>query len=231
MGVRCHVCRGTHFGFNRVLWPELIAEWQLSEAEASYIDRQQGVFCASCGSNLRSMALAKAILESHGFPGCLLEFTASDPARSLRVLEINEAGSLSPVFARLPQHQLVTYPQVDMTRLPFGNGAFDLVVHSDTLEHVEFPVTALSECRRVLGDGGRCIFTAPIVVDRFTRSRAGLPASYHGAPATGRTDMLVCTEFGADIWKWVLQAGFDVVSMHCLEYPAGIAIEARVAGG
>ena len=230
MGASCHVCRGTRFGFNRVLWPELIAEWQLSEAEAAYIDRQQGIYCGSCGSNLRSIALAKAIVDSYGFQGSLLEFTASEQARPLRVLEINEAGSLTPTLARLPRHQLVTYPQVDMTRLPFGNGGYDLVVHSDTLEHVEFPVTALSECRRVLADGGRCIFTVPIVVDRFTRSRTGMPASYHGAPATGRTDMLVCTEFGADMWKWVLQAGFDVVSIHCLEYPSGIAIEARVTG-
>lgn len=230
MGVSCHVCRGTQFGFNRVLWPELVAEWQLSEAEAAYIDQQQGVYCGSCGGNLRSIALAKAIVDSYGFTGCLLEFAASEPGLSLRVLEINEAGSLSPVLGRLPGHRLVMYPEVDMTRLPFGNGVFDLVVHSDTLEHVEYPVTALSECRRVLADGGRCIFTVPIVVDRLTRSRAGLPASYHGAPATGRMDMRVCTEFGADVWKCVVQAGFDVVAIHCLEYPAALAVEARLTG-
>src|SRR5208282_3830755 len=42
-----------------------------------------------------------------------------------------------------------------------------LVIHSDTLEHVERPVRALEECRRVLAPGGRVCFTVPIIVGRL----------------------------------------------------------------
>jgi len=36
-----------------VLWPELIAQWQLSEREAAYVDDQQGGACDDCGVSLR----------------------------------------------------------------------------------------------------------------------------------------------------------------------------------
>ena len=51
-----------------------------------------------------------------------------------------------------------------------ASGTYDLVVHSDTLEHVPDPVRALQECRRVLRPLGACCFTVPIVVGRLTRS-------------------------------------------------------------
>jgi ubiquinone/menaquinone biosynthesis C-methylase UbiE len=115
-----------------------------------------------------------------------------------------------------------------MTKLAVESASFDLVVHSDTLEHVEYPITALSECRRVLSSAGRCIFTVPVVVDRLTRSRAGLNRCYHGSQDESGSDYLVRTEFGSDVWKYVVEAGFQSSTFHCVDYPAGIAIEARV---
>ena len=73
--------------------------------------------------------------------------------------EINEAGGLTSVLKRLPNHQLIGYPDYDMTNLSFEPETFDLVLHSDTLEHVPNPIAGLSKCRRVLGKTGRCIFT------------------------------------------------------------------------
>ena len=80
----------------------------------------------------------------------------------------------------LPRHQLASYPDVDMMNLPFAAGAFDVVVHSDTLEHVSDPQRGLEECRRVLDERGAVVFTVPVVVGRLSRSRAGLAPSYHG---------------------------------------------------
>lgn len=57
--MQCGVCGGTSFTSRRVLWQGLIDEWQISRTEAAYVDRQQGETCDSCGSNLRSIALAK----------------------------------------------------------------------------------------------------------------------------------------------------------------------------
>jgi SAM-dependent methyltransferase len=114
-----------------------------------------------------------------------------------------------------------------MMRLELENDSYDLVVHSDTLEHVEDPVIGLSECKRVLAPGGRCIFTVPIIVDRLSRSRAGLADSYHGKADMLNDGYKVNTEFGMDIWKYVLKAGFSEVNFHCVSYPASLAIEAK----
>jgi len=224
----CYVCGGLEFGYVEVLWDDLVREWQLSRHEADYINRQQGLYCKSCGNNLRSIALARAILYSYGFKGFLTQFVESEAAKRLRTLEINEAGTLTPLLSRLPLHRVAKYPSYDMTKLAFDTAAFDLVVHSDTLEHVKYPLAGLSECRRVLSEEGRCIFTVPIVVDRFTRSRDGLPESHHGSPSESADDYLVHTEFGADVWKYAVLSGFSFVAFHCAEFPAGLTIEARV---
>lgn len=223
--LKCQVCGNHEFVCNPVLWPDLIAKWQLSPGEVAYIDRQQGQCCKSCGSNLRSIAIAKAIVDSYGFSGTLEEFVRSEAAANLKVLEINEAGRLSPVLRVLPHHQLAAYPSYDMMKLAFDNNSWDLVLHSDTLEHVEEPVHALTECRRILKKNGRCIFTIPVIVDRISRSRAGLSASYHGFPDVDDKNCLVYTEFGMDFWKYVLKAGFQKFSIHVLDYPAAFAIE------
>jgi len=41
-GLDCSICGGDQFREQRVLLPELIAQWQLSECEREYVDRQQG---------------------------------------------------------------------------------------------------------------------------------------------------------------------------------------------
>jgi SAM-dependent methyltransferase len=227
MNPACHVCGGSDFAGRNVLWEDLIRQWQLAPDEAAYIDRQQGLHCRRCGNNLRSMALALAIVRACGFRGTLAELSVSPGAEKLRILEINNAGGLTPVLQRFPGHRLVAYPQFDMMALDIPDRSFDLVVHSDTLEHVEQPVTGLAECRRVLDRGGRCLFTVPVVVGRLSRSRAGLEPSCHNAPGAG-DDLRVHTEFGADMWCYALRAGFDAVTVHAAEYPAGLAIEARV---
>jgi SAM-dependent methyltransferase len=227
----CSVCGGGEFLFREILSPELVSDWQLSALEVDYINRQQGVSCAGCSNNLRSMALAGAILSAYNFCGTLVQFVDSDFAKSLKVLEINEAGGLTSVLNGLPHHQLVGYPEHDMTNLSFEPAIFDLVLHSDTLEHVPNPIAGLSECRRVLVKTGRCIFTVPIIVGRLSRSRAGLKVSYHGTSAQRDNDLIVHTEFGADIWRFVIEAGFTSARIHSFEYPATLAIEATISNG
>ena len=223
----CTVCGNQEFVHDRVLWEGLIAEWQLSPREADYVDRQQGTHCTVCSSNLRSIALADAIRASLGTELTLSEFVSASTARSLALLELNEAGSLSPVLERMPGRTLACFPDVDMHALPYSSASFDLVVHSDTLEHVAQPIRALAECRRVLKTGGSLCFTVPTIVGRLTRSRAGLPNSYHGTPETDRDDFLVHTEFGADVWTYVIEAGFSAVSLHSTQYPCALALAAR----
>lgn len=225
--MQCGVCGGANFTKHRVLWARLIEEWQLSPHETEYIDRQQGETCDRCGANRRSSALAKALCAFLGTASPLIEALSKPPGADLSILEINEAGTLTPYLKQCGGHVLGTYPQVDIHRLPFPDETFDVVIHSDTLEHVENPIQALVECRRVLRpDGGLC-FTVPMIVGRLTRDRHGLPPSYHGNPAIHAPDYLVQTEFGADAWTYLFEAGFASVSLHACAYPAGLAFLAK----
>jgi SAM-dependent methyltransferase len=223
----CTVCGGRRFRQAQVLWPALVEGWGLSAAEADSVERQQGMSCEDCGNNLRSMALADAILSSVSAEGPLANAVLRAPLAELRVLEINPAGGLTHVLGAIPGHRMMEFPEVDLSGLRLEPGAWDLVVHSDTLEHVPDPVTGLAECRRMLAPGGHCIFTVPIVPNRMTRARAGLPPTWHGSPGDERDDLLVHTEFGADAWTLVLRAGFKRCTMHSLEFPAALAIDAQ----
>lgn len=225
-GFACSICGGSEYSETRVLWPELIAEWQLSEIERDYIDQQQGSACVDCGANLRLIALGNALRGVVGTACTLREAVAMGSFADLRILDCNGAGAVSAELAHLKQYRRVNYPEYDLQRLPFTDGSFDLVLHSDTLEHIARPVLALEECRRILVATGRLCFTIPIIVGRLSRNRAGLPPSYHGASSTDADDFRVHTEFGADAWKIVHEAGFSDVTLSQVKFPCAIAITA-----
>jgi SAM-dependent methyltransferase len=49
----------------------------------------------------------------------------------------------------------------NLLALPVGDGSMDVVVSVNVLEHVSEPIGMLSECRRVLREGGRLLLVAP----------------------------------------------------------------------
>jgi SAM-dependent methyltransferase len=219
----CVVCGSTAPPVvNEVLWASLIDEWGLSELEAESVNCREGQRCPQCGAPLRSAALGLAILHHAGWSGTFDTWTSSSPP--LRVLEINRAGQLTPWLDRIDGHLLVEHPDVDMQGLSFPDGGWDLVVHSDTLEHVDDPTTALAECRRMLAPGGALCFTIPIIGNRLTRRRAGLPPSYHGSESDPA--YLVVTEYGGDFWTQVLDAGFTTLRIDALQWPDAVALTA-----
>jgi SAM-dependent methyltransferase len=220
----CTCCGAKDLVFRKILWDELVQAWGLSEYEREYVDRQQGLACSDCRSNLRSMALAVAICRCYGYAGTLAQFVNQKSNRGLRVLEINEAGGLTQFLSKLAGHQIGKYPKLDMTQMPYPDGSYDLVVHSDTLEHVPQPVKALGECYRVLAPGGYCVYTVPVIVDRMTRSRAGLLESYHGDANQRSADFLVQTEYGCDAWRHLFLAGFQECRLVTAEFPAAMAL-------
>lgn len=223
----CPICGHSQFIVNKILWKDLVEQWQLAQYEVDYVNRQQGLCCLKCGNNLRSMALANAIRNTYGFYGTLIDLMKDSKFKNLKILEINEAGGLTSFLRGLPNHNLVGYPEYDMTCLRLNSSVYDVVIHSDTLEHVKNPISGLTECRRVLKKDGFCFFTVPTVVDRLTRSRDGLCHSYHGSPMESDKGLIVHTEYGADMWKHALLAGFSSVTIHSLEYPSGLALVAH----
>ncbi|GAA5070623.1 class I SAM-dependent methyltransferase [Lysobacter panacisoli] len=221
----CAVCGGDRYRHQDVLWQGLVDEWALLPDEVAYVNRQQGTVCERCGCNIRSIALGKALCIAFGREGTLDAMLDAPPA--IRLLEVNEAGTLHWRLGRLSGHVFGSYPDVDLQAMAFDDASFDAVVHSDTLEHVPDPQLALAETLRVLRPGGAAIFTVPIVMGRMSVLRTGLGPSYHGDPSQAGADLIVHTEFGADTWAMVLQAGFTRCEMVAFDYPAGIAIIAR----
>jgi SAM-dependent methyltransferase len=219
----CTVCGGTTLESVDVLPEALIAAWELAPAEVRYVNRQQGLHCVACRSTLRCMTLATAILRLYDYRGNFAEFVASGQGRALRILEVNEVGALTALLATMPNRRFVAFPEVDLQALPFPDETFDLVVHSDTLEHVAEPLAALQECRRVLRPGGACAFTVPMIVGRLSRNCADRVPSYHGTTADG-DGYLVHTEFGADAWRWVIRAGFAECRIVAIDAPAAHAL-------
>ncbi|GAB1545000.1 hypothetical protein NUACC21_76760 [Scytonema sp. NUACC21] len=221
----CYCCGSTSFKEQNVLWKELIDEWRIGHHEVEYINRQQGLHCTECNSNLRSIALSVSLMKCFGYKGLFKDFVKESKLQNLQILEINEAGSLTQFLTQIPGHYLKVYPEIDMMNINFADMTFDLVIHSDVLEHIKHPVRGLSECYRVLKPGGYCAFTIPIIVDRLTLFREGLPPSYHGA-GENQADFLVYTEFGCDAWKYVMQTRFQECRIFSLEYPSAQALVA-----
>lgn len=222
----CSICGNGTFKEVAVLWPELVAEWQLADHEREYIDRQQGTLCTCCGANLRIIALGNAVRSMVATRLPLKKAVECGIFANLRILDCNGAEGISAALSTLPGYQRADYPNYDMRCLPFDDESFDIIIHSDTLEHIQHPVLALQDCKRVLARTGRLCFTVPIIVGRLTRDRSGLPPSFHGDPVAARSDHLVHTEFGADAWTFVHRAGFSNLALHQVQFPSAIAISA-----
>lgn len=218
---RCSVC-GREARFVRNSWM-LPAEFARSWPKG-FVDRES-LLCSECGSSARVRGVADALVALYGTDGTsVAELVEEDAFRSLRIVELNAIGRMHAVLRRLPGLIYAEYPDEDVMALSYADASFDLVLTSDTLEHVEDPMRGLQEIRRVLRPGGRHVFTVPIKPDLATsRSREGEAHEYHGrgggpfSLVTRKADMLAHTEFGADVPDWLDRAGFA-----CEVYGSGI---------
>jgi SAM-dependent methyltransferase len=95
--------------------------------------------------------------------------------------EVRFAAGVDPDSASLASHRAAGMPVVRGVgeKLPFVDGAFDLIVCLWVLEHLADPAATLREVRRVLAPGGHFVFVTPnmrnplMLVNRLGRA---LPA-------------------------------------------------------
>ena len=202
----------TRFVRNSWILPaDLAREWP-----REFVDRESQL-CAECGANRRVRRIAEVLVSLYGENSrSVIELMREEPFRRLAIAEINSIGRMHPFLADHPRLSYSEYPEEDLMNLSYPDASFDLVLTSDTLEHVPDPRLALRETRRVLRAGGRHVFTVPHDPRRErTRSREGLPAQHHGrgdgpfALVTRQADMLAHTDFGADVEEILREAGFD----------------------
>jgi SAM-dependent methyltransferase len=210
----CAVC-GWH---GRQLYSSWVLSADLTRRWGAGLAARESLWCERCGCSLRVRRLARVLVELYAEGATTLsELVREDAFRELRIAEINSIGRMHPFLAEAPGLTHVEYPEEDIQALTWDDESFDLVLTSETLEHVPDPYRALRETHRVLRPGGRHVFTVPVDVSLATsRSRSALPPEHHGRGGgpfglvTRRADMLVHTDFGRDLPELVRAAGFDV---------------------
>jgi SAM-dependent methyltransferase len=236
---RCVVCGriGAMLYRSWVIPPRLEELWGLSPRVSEALARKESLDCSRCSAKLRVRRLARVLLDTFPLgdppaPAASVKDWVLDPrARQLRVAEINIIEGLHTALCNLPG---LAYSEFcasrsfgsmvdgirseDLTRLSYPDASFDLVLTSETLEHVPNLDAALTEIRRVLAPGGWHVFTVPLLpgVPR-TFARAEIRASgetIHKATSIshpgGDTGYPVFTEFGADLPEILHRAGFSV---------------------
>ena len=248
-GAFCHACGFVGKRSHRnAMWPGLVAEWELDADWARWMDQREGTCCVWCRANLRSDQMAEAILkvlqQQCGVTAkSLADAFSKSVVQRLAVAEINSAGNLHQHLARCPGLRYSEYggrrsgvPSENLLALSYADAQFDLVLTSDTLEHVPDVDQALRETLRVLKPGGTHVMSVPIVWPRATRQRAELrdgelhhllPPCYHGVSDQGKQDFLVFYEFGADFVNRCTAVGFAVEVLRSETNPALVTILAR----
>jgi SAM-dependent methyltransferase len=231
---RCDVCGRLALMLyrRRVVPPRLEELWGLSPRLAKALARKESSHCSRCGAQLRSRRLARVVVDLVGKAprGQSLAAWVSDPAnRALRIAEINRIEGVHDQIVGMPNLAYSDFVpgaapgefvrgvrSEDLTRLTYPDASFDLVLSSESLEHVPDLHAALREIWRVLVPGGWHIFTLPLlpgVPKTFARARVredgtiehqATPIRHPG----GDVGYPVFTEFGADLPEILQAEGF-----------------------
>lgn len=248
-GRRCTACgeRAIYIP-GRPVDERLAGEWQLTADEWADMNAREGMVCGSCRCNARARYFGEVIgawaRRACGAPGTPFSACAASPAfQSLVVAEINASHGLHQFLARSAGVRYSEFgstdpsvPDESLLELSYPDDTFDLVLTSDTLEHVPDLGQALAEIRRVLKPGGVHLCTVPVLMSRAkTVQRAELgtdgvvrhrePPSYHAGPVADADDYLVFFEFGGDFASRLSDAGFDVVVHQAVDNPMQIVFE------
>jgi len=230
---KCHSC-----GFKgkqkvkSVLWADLINEWELSPEWVSWFNDREGRYCVNCHCSARADQLAMCIIEAFkkmtGVKSETLKKAFDrNENRKLVVAEINSAGTLHQFLCKSPNliyseyaSKIDNIPSESLLGLSYQSNMFDIVITSETLEHVPDVDIALKEIYRVLKPGGIHVFSIPIVWDRpYTKVCAKIengklvhlfPPSFHGSKYENQSDYLVFYEFGVDFVERCQKSGFIV---------------------
>ena len=236
---RCDCCGRQTLMLSRphVIPAKLVEVWGLNPRQTAALIRKESLDCLGCGAKLRARRLARVVLELYpvGRPPCparsLADWARTVEAKRFRVAELNRIDGLHESLAGLPGLRSSDFQEgvkpglyvsdvrnEDLSALTYADRTFDLLLTSETLEHVPDLAKALGEIRRVLVPGGRHVFTVPLlstVPKTFPRAEIGPDGTLRAvAPPIrhpgGDVGYPVVTEFGADFPEILRNAGFTV---------------------
>jgi SAM-dependent methyltransferase len=193
-------------------------------AFVKYGDNETKVRCLICRATPISLSLVRVLL---------------DRVDNIADMDIYEASSRGVVvrFLRKRAKSLATSEYIpgiepgtlingvvcqDLHRLTYQSESFDLCTSTEVFEHVADDQTAFREIYRVLRHRGIFAFTVPLHDTDKTVERAKmvdgelihlLPAAFHGDKLTGQNSVLVFRDYGQDIVKRLIAAGFSAANI------------------
>lgn len=177
-----------------------------------------GVRCVRCAASVIHMAVGFALRDyvPHLDACDACELSARGP---LVAFLRRRAQSLatSEYFPNAPSGSLRDGVRCeDVQYLSYADASFDLVTHTEVLEHVADDARAFAELFRVLRPGGRMIFSVPIHDGAHTIERARLRQGriehllepvYHLDPLRGQ-GILAFRDYARDILDRLRDAGY-----------------------
>ena len=90
---------------------------------------------------------------------------APDLGLVLWIKKFREIYYVGTDIDRARYRHVPNFVEADLTRLPFGDGEFDIVICSHVLEHVPDDRVAIREMKRVLAPGGVALVLVPFATD------------------------------------------------------------------
>jgi SAM-dependent methyltransferase len=163
--------------------------------------------CPGCGSLIRHRVLWLYLRD---------ELNIGD--RPTRLLHLAPERGIERRLRELPTidytcgdiDDAIAEERVDVVRMPYEDGSFDIVLCSHVLEHVPDDRTAIAEIHRVLRPGGRAIIIVPVKIERTEEflDRSPKPAHPDGYRRIGPHGHV--RKIGADYPERLRQGGFSV---------------------
>jgi SAM-dependent methyltransferase len=232
----CEVCG--RFGpkrFQPQAVPETLLEmWQFPESHKRRLRQKESMICPWCGSKSRGRLLAKTLLEQirqlqnlENSCSCIKCLRQRDLPQILILNWIDGLSDLLSSHVSVIQTEFIDGAKPgqwvegvrheDAQNLSFPDHLFDLVVSSETLEHIPNLDQALAEIHRVLKPDGVHLFTVPLKPGtkktemRLQLTPDGLmtdlilPRLHHPGGSWGWP---VVTEFGEDLPEYLADQGW-----------------------
>lgn len=120
--------------------------------------RRENVFCPICYSKDRDRAVYLFLLHETDIFKKKLTILHASPSNALKakLKQIKSAEYLETYLNNNDRNI-----QIDLRKIPFPSGFFDLVIANHVLEHIDNDLQALREIFRVLKTGGRAVLQVP----------------------------------------------------------------------
>ena len=138
--------------------------------------------------------------------------------RPLRILHIAPEGGVGRLLRKAAGESYVSgdaepgkaMQVVDLTKLPFADGSFDLFFASHVLEHIPDDRKALSEIRRVLAPQGLAYLEVPVLCQKTFEDPACTTPEQRLAAFGQRDHVRLC---GLDYEARLVEGGFEVQAL------------------